>query len=495
MSMTAFVKELSRSAAIRAQLSHPIIDADGHTAEFEPMLIDYLRETAGANAVTRFKSSPVGPFSYRWHQLSSQERRAERTVRPLFWVHPTKNTLDRATSSLPKLLNERLDEFGIDFTVIYPSIGLFAIHGGDDLRRPLCRAYNRMNADLYRPYSRRMTPVAVIPMNTPEEAIEELDYAVGVLGLKAIVMAAYVRRAIPEAARKTPETSRHAYWLDTIALDSEYDYDPVWRKCIELKVNPSFHSPSVGTGFRASISNFSFNHIGHFAASAEAICKSLFFGGVTRRFPELKFSFLEGGAAWACVLLNDLLSHWEKHGAAALEKFDPENIDHALVRDLFAKYGEDYGGRQQSPESDKSALLWGNTQENRLDLDEFARCEIKRADDIRELFVPQFYFGCEGDDRMTALAYDRRLNPFGAKLNALYSSDLGHFDLPDMRDAAYEAYELLDHEMITQDDFHDFVFGAASRFFTNLNRDFFKGTAVEADVAKYLRDAGATGRK
>jgi hypothetical protein len=28
----------SKSAAIRARLSHPIIDSDGHTAEFEPAL-------------------------------------------------------------------------------------------------------------------------------------------------------------------------------------------------------------------------------------------------------------------------------------------------------------------------------------------------------------------------------------------------------------------------------------------------------------------------
>lgn len=490
--MEALTKERSRSAAIRERLTHPIIDADGHTAEFEPVLLDYLREVAGPEAVARFKSSPIGPFSYRWHQLSWEERRAERVTRPHFWVHPTKNTLDRATSSLPKLLEERLDEFGIDFTVIYPSIGLSAIHAGDDLRRSLCRAYNRMNAQIYQSYSKRMTPVAVIPMNTPQEAIEELDYAVSTLGLKAIVMPGFVRRSITDAARSGGAAARYANWLDTLGLDSEYDYDPVWRKCVELKVNPSFHSPGVGVGFRASVSNFCFNHIGHFAAAAEAICKSLFFGGVTRRFPKLKFSFLEGGVGWACVLLNDLLSHWEKHGAAALERFDPENIDHGLIRDLFAKYGEEYGERRLNPESDKSALLWGNTRENPRDLNEFALCGIESASDIRELFVPPFYFGCEGDDRMTALAYDRRMNAFGARLNALYSSDLGHFDLPDMRDAAHEAYELLEGELITPEDFRDFVFGAAARFFTNLNGDFFKATAVEAEVAKYLSAAGAS---
>jgi len=30
----------SKSAAVRARLNHPIIDSDGHTAEFEPALFD-----------------------------------------------------------------------------------------------------------------------------------------------------------------------------------------------------------------------------------------------------------------------------------------------------------------------------------------------------------------------------------------------------------------------------------------------------------------------
>ena len=35
-------------------------------------------------------------------------------------------------------------------------------------------------------------------------------------------------------------------------------------------------------------SNYVYNHIGHFAAVGEALCKSLLLGGVTRRFPELR---------------------------------------------------------------------------------------------------------------------------------------------------------------------------------------------------------------
>ena len=37
-------------------------------------------------------------------------------------------------------------------------------------------------------------------------------------------------------------------------------------------------------------------------------------------------------------------------------------------------------------------------------------------------------FGCEAGDRMNAAAFGRN-NPFGAKLNGIFSSDIGHFDV------------------------------------------------------------------
>ena len=51
----------------------------------------------------------------------------------------------------------------------------------------------------------------------------------------------------------------------------------------------------MGWGSRTSISNYMYNHIGHFATAGEALCKALFMSGVTRRFPILKFAF--GNAA------------------------------------------------------------------------------------------------------------------------------------------------------------------------------------------------------
>jgi hypothetical protein len=271
-------------------------------------------------------------------------------------------------------------------------------------------------------------------------------------------------------------------------LDSEYDYDSLWAKCLELKIAPTFHSGSVGLFTRSSISNFTFNHIGHFAAAGEAICKALFFGGVTRRFPSLTFSFLEGGGAWGCTLLADLVGHWEKHNADAAQLYNPATLDQALIERLFRENAPSaYRGHMPYPTEFRSNLLWGR-EERPEDIDEWAACGVKCRDDIKELFVPNFFFGCEGDDPMTALAFDTRKNAFGARLNVLYSSDLGHYDLPDMRDAAKEAWELVEHGLINDSDFQDFVFTNPVLAKTRVNPDYFAGTVVEDAAARRLTE-------
>jgi hypothetical protein len=46
-----------------------------------------------------------------------------------------------------------------------------------------------------------------------------------------------------------------------------------------------------------------YNHIGIFAVAHEAVCKAIFLGKVTRRFPHAQFAFLEGRLA--CQLYAD----------------------------------------------------------------------------------------------------------------------------------------------------------------------------------------------
>lgn len=87
---------------------------------------------------------------------------------------------------------------------------------------------------------------------------------------------------------------------------------------------------------------------------------------------------------------------------------------------------------------------------------------------------------------MTPLAFDDKKHAFRSRLNAIYGSDLGHFDLPDMRDAAAEVYELVEKGFMSEEDFRDFVFVNPVRHKTDMNPDFFKGTIVEGAVKKLL---------
>ena len=134
--------------------------------------------------------------------------------------------------------------------------------------------------------------------------------------------------------------SIEAYWTDNLALDSEYDYDPFWARCVELCIAPTAHSHAQGHGLRRSYSNYLYNQIGHFADAGEAFAKALFFGGVTRRFPDLNVGILEGGVGWACSLYAGLVSAWRKRGGEAIHSFNPSKIDY----DRLAAFFESHGG-------------------------------------------------------------------------------------------------------------------------------------------------------
>ncbi len=322
----------------------------------------------------------------------------------------------------------------------------------------------------------------------------------GELGARAIMINGLVHRPIGEgdagATRGLPNWgSGSGERIDALGLDSAYDYDPVWQRCLELKVAPASHTPGMGWGSRRSISSYVYNHIGSFGASMEALCKALFLGGVTRRFPGLSFGLLEGGVGWACSLLADLVSHWEKRNARTILDLDPRRIDTALLLKLFAEYADAHF----RPDLSGLAEAFTKLEPEPPLLDEWQACGIERVEDIRDLFVPRFYFGCEADDPAVAWAFDRRTNPMGVQLRAMFSSDMGHWDVPDMTQVLAEAHELVEKSLIGEDDFEDFVFTNPVRFYTSVNPDFFAGTRVEAAaeqvVAASRRAAEAAGEQ
>ncbi|HLH76006.1 MAG TPA: amidohydrolase family protein [Candidatus Binataceae bacterium] len=485
--MASAISQSSKSAAIRAQLKYPVIDSDGHTFEMGLVFFDYLKRVAGATMVDRYRRAfDSGHTSSHWRENSPAQRRERRELRPTWRGIAAANTRDLATAILPRLTYERLDEMGLDHAVIYPTLG-FQIEGvaDDEVRQAAVRAHNLMKAEMFAEFSDRLTPVAGIPMYTPQEAIEELEYAVKELKFKAVMVPSYVKRPIAAVEKRYPGVGQWAYWMDTYGLDSEYDYDPFWAKCVELGVSPTFHSLGYGWGARQSVTNYVHNHLGNFGASADAICRGLLMGGVPKRFPKLTFAFLEGGMAWARALYSDAISHWQKRNGEAIALYDPDRIDRALLKREMVRAGGRFtqGHEDQILDALISRMYIG---EDAALTDEWAPSGITSPQQLRDIFVNQFYFGCEGDDPLNALAFRPMGTPFEARLKALYGSDIGHWDVPDMSEVLEEAYELVEHHLIDEDELRQFLFDNAVAFWTSTNRDFFKGTTIESEVEAWL---------
>ncbi len=225
-----------------------------------------------------------------------------------------------------------------------------------------------------------------------------------------------------------------------------------------------------------------FNHIGHFGAAGEAMCKALFFGGVTRRFADLNFAFLEGGAHWACGVYSDIVGHWKKRNAKAIHDLDPRNLDRDLMRQLIGEHGN----QKMTAKVDDIMHWLSQPQRQPKNLDDWAACRVEKLEDPRDLFVANFSFGCEADDPMVAWAFNAKTNPMGAKLKAMMSSDIGHWDVTDMNEVIEEARELVDDGLITDDDFRHYTITNAASLYAGMNPGFFKGTVCESAVAQWL---------
>ena len=472
----------SNSLRIRSRLNHPVVDGDGHWVEALPVFFEYLSEVGGPAMVDYYmKIHRENPDA--WYAATPNQRLTARMQRPPYWSN-SNDALDRATSMIPQLMYERLDEMGIDFGILYPTIGIRAsVDRDENYRLASSRAVNRMSADLFKPYGDRFTPAAVIPTTTPEEAIREAEYAVNVLGLKVGMMSGCILRPSRDASGDKRE------YVDYLAMDSLYEYDKLWAKLVELKLAASFHGGSQGWMDRRSPSNAVFNHAGHFAQASQVCAKAVFLSGVLKRFPSLTFVFLEGGMGWPMSLYQDILGHWKKRNRTAANRYlKPSSLDNHALRAFFENYAthprfagkiDDFFGRYADFTRPLKSLEELTARD--LNADEFPGLGIESEQDVLSLYTSNFYFGCEADDRFVPLAFDPKM-PRGFK--PVFGSDISHWDVQDMSTVLEESWELVEDGLMDESAFRQFTFSNVVELHTRMNPNFFDGTVVEQALKK-----------
>lgn len=114
--------------------------------------------------------------------------------------------------------------------------------------------------------------------------------------------------------------------------------------------------------------------------------------------------------------------------------------------------------------------------------DDFGQSGVTSTADLVDKFGNSFYFGCEADDRMTALAFEPRFLPMGRRVNALFSSDIGHWDVQDVSEVLLEVTEAIEKGYLGIDNARDLVFRIPLEFWASANPDFFRGTSLDGHV-------------
>ncbi|HWP60800.1 MAG TPA: amidohydrolase family protein [Candidatus Acidoferrales bacterium] len=178
-----------------------------------------------------------------------------------------------------------LDKTGIEETVLFTSYGLgVGLLRDIEYSVSLCRAYNDYVADKYRRADPRLHPMALIPMQDPKLAAEELRRAVKELDLPGAMLPA-------TGLLMGADLGHPWHW-------------PVYEAAADLDCVLGVHGGSnrdLGLDtFMAPGSSQTLHH----PLALTIACVSMTYNGVFDRFPNLRVAFLEGGCAWVVLVLD-----------------------------------------------------------------------------------------------------------------------------------------------------------------------------------------------
>ena len=266
-----------------------VIDGDGHVQEDSSQIVEFL------------------PPDYR--DMALETPRSVGLVPPIVGLFPPLDHLHTSFRHSVVSFHGRgkvtptewlafMEGVGIERTVLYPTAGLSC--GAipyPEVAIVLTRAYNDWLAATYVQADARFSGMALLPMQVPEAAVEELRRAVEELGFSGAML--------PSNGLKGHLGSRE-YW-------------PVYAEAERLGCCLSVHGGNhQGLGID-HLDVWQFVHaIGHPAGQMISLA-GLVANGVFDRYPGLRMAFLEGGVSWFLTCLERFDSSW-----ASFRQLDPD---------------------------------------------------------------------------------------------------------------------------------------------------------------------------
>ena len=217
-----------------------------------------------------------------------------------------------AAAYIPKERLKLMDEAGVDYSVLYPTVaGLagetFGRISDPDLELACVRAYNDWLIENWAQASERFIPQCIVPLWPPAETVREIRRAAA-LGHRGVVFP-----ALPMHLRKLPHIS-------------EPEYDPLWSVCEELELPVCLHggaSPELQYAPAANLNP-------RLAQALDAVTRpvsnvfvlSLYsFSRVFLRHPRLRVILAESALSWA-MLYMEWADHQFEHDGLAREGYD-----------------------------------------------------------------------------------------------------------------------------------------------------------------------------
>jgi predicted TIM-barrel fold metal-dependent hydrolase len=258
--------------------AHRVIDGDGHVTETTEQVAKYLDEPYRRR-----------PLTFAWYPADGWDRRLL-------------GRLGDWAGDAPAWL-EALDRGGMESTILYPTLGLFASFLKDrEWAVALCRAYNTFLAEEFVRVSPRLRAVALLPVQDPEAAALELRRAVRDLGLVGGMLAADGGHVLGDAR-----------------------FFPIYEEAQRLDTMLGIHASGSHLG-GAGVDLFPRFIQAHTTAHPFGQMRqltSIVFEGIPERFPRLRLAFLEAGAGWAPYWMERMDDEYAKRGeieAPALRK-------------------------------------------------------------------------------------------------------------------------------------------------------------------------------